>query len=217
MGPHSNGSASQKEIESLPVIDHVAENKLVRKLDLMIVPPVMLLYLFSFLDRVSQVHHSQWPLPNSLPGEHRECTLIRDRGGSRSRQGQISNSCLASLRYVCAVRNTFKPGHQEVSSVSLDRRYHRRLGHCCNIDRPCSKLWRLDRCQIDSWSIRSWPLSWYDHLPDSILHQERAGFTRGLPLRLCCHCRICRGSACVWNRTHGRGCWTEGLALDHDT
>jgi len=34
-------------------IDHVAERKLVRKLDLMIVPPVMLLYLFSFLDRVN--------------------------------------------------------------------------------------------------------------------------------------------------------------------
>lgn len=32
-------------------IDHVAEKKLVRKLDLYIVPIVMLLYLFSFLDR----------------------------------------------------------------------------------------------------------------------------------------------------------------------
>jgi len=34
-------------------IDHVAEKKLVRKLDLMIVPPVMLMYLLSFLDRVN--------------------------------------------------------------------------------------------------------------------------------------------------------------------
>jgi len=34
-------------------IDHVAEKKLVRKLDMWIVPPVMLLYLFSFLDRVN--------------------------------------------------------------------------------------------------------------------------------------------------------------------
>lgn len=32
-------------------IDHVAEQKLVRKLDLHIIPIVMLLYLFSFLDR----------------------------------------------------------------------------------------------------------------------------------------------------------------------
>lgn len=43
---------SHKDIESLPDIDYAAERKLVRKLDLMIVPPVMLLYLFSFLDRV---------------------------------------------------------------------------------------------------------------------------------------------------------------------
>jgi hypothetical protein len=33
------------------IIDHHAEAKLVRKLDLFIVPIVMLLYLFSFLDR----------------------------------------------------------------------------------------------------------------------------------------------------------------------
>ena len=32
-------------------IDHAAEKKLVRKLDLHIVPVVMLLYLLSFLDR----------------------------------------------------------------------------------------------------------------------------------------------------------------------
>lgn len=32
-------------------IDHVAENKLVAKLDKFIIPIVMMLYLFSFLDR----------------------------------------------------------------------------------------------------------------------------------------------------------------------
>lgn len=39
--------------KTVPEIDHVAERKLVRKLDLWIIPPVMLLYLFSFLDRVN--------------------------------------------------------------------------------------------------------------------------------------------------------------------
>jgi len=34
-------------------IDHMAERKLVRKLDCYIIPMVMLLYLFSFLDRVN--------------------------------------------------------------------------------------------------------------------------------------------------------------------
>ena len=32
-------------------IDHVAEKKLVAKLDLYIIPIIMMLYLFSFLDR----------------------------------------------------------------------------------------------------------------------------------------------------------------------
>ena len=35
----------------LPAIDTAKERQLVRKLDLYIVPVVMLLYLFSFLDR----------------------------------------------------------------------------------------------------------------------------------------------------------------------
>jgi MFS family permease len=41
------------DIERIPSIDHVAEKRLVRKLDLMIIPPIMLLYLLSFLDRVN--------------------------------------------------------------------------------------------------------------------------------------------------------------------
>ncbi|EXJ89751.1 hypothetical protein A1O3_02818 [Capronia epimyces CBS 606.96] len=44
---------SQRDIETLPVIDHAAEARLIRKLDLYIIPPTMFLYLFSFLDRVN--------------------------------------------------------------------------------------------------------------------------------------------------------------------
>ncbi|KAL8654294.1 MAG: hypothetical protein Q9226_003494 [Calogaya cf. arnoldii] len=42
-----------KHVTDVPEIDHVAEKKLVRKLDLHIIPIIMLLYLFSFLDRVN--------------------------------------------------------------------------------------------------------------------------------------------------------------------
>lgn len=42
------GIESQKDIENIPEIDHVAETALVRKLDRYIIPPTMLLYLVSF-------------------------------------------------------------------------------------------------------------------------------------------------------------------------
>ncbi|KAH6884407.1 major facilitator superfamily domain-containing protein [Thelonectria olida] len=52
--------SANKDIEQTPIdprddiyIDEEAEKKLLRKLDLWIVPPVMLLYLLSFLDRVN--------------------------------------------------------------------------------------------------------------------------------------------------------------------
>ncbi|KAL8839634.1 MAG: hypothetical protein Q9170_001640 [Blastenia crenularia] len=48
----SQGVVSKEAIVPLE-IDHVAEKKLVRKLDLFIIPIIMMLYLFSFLDRVN--------------------------------------------------------------------------------------------------------------------------------------------------------------------
>lgn len=43
----------QSHLPQVPEIDYAAEQKVLRKLDLYIVPPVLLLYLFSFLDRVN--------------------------------------------------------------------------------------------------------------------------------------------------------------------
>ncbi|KAJ1323035.1 MFS transporter ACS family allantoate permease [Microdochium nivale] len=45
-------TASDAETDMI-IIDEAAEKALIRKLDRWIIPPVMLLYLFSFLDRVN--------------------------------------------------------------------------------------------------------------------------------------------------------------------
>jgi hypothetical protein len=51
-GVNAPGSLKSDEIErQLGEVDPVLEAKLVRKLDLFIIPVVMLLYLLSFLDR----------------------------------------------------------------------------------------------------------------------------------------------------------------------
>jgi hypothetical protein len=64
--PPTEFAEKRYDLETLE-IDHVAEKKLVRKLDLFIVPPVMLLYLFvcrcfqcrTFVLQVSRLtHHS---------------------------------------------------------------------------------------------------------------------------------------------------------------
>jgi hypothetical protein len=51
--PRLNGAGSlgSDEVGQLQEVDPVMEAKLVRKLDLYIIPVVMLLYLLSFLDR----------------------------------------------------------------------------------------------------------------------------------------------------------------------
>jgi hypothetical protein len=51
--PRLNGAESlgSDEVGQLQEVDPVMEAKLVRKLDLYIIPVVMLLYLLSFLDR----------------------------------------------------------------------------------------------------------------------------------------------------------------------
>lgn len=51
-GPHALNPTKSDEIErQLGEVDPLFEAKLVRKLDLFIIPVVMLLYLLSFLDR----------------------------------------------------------------------------------------------------------------------------------------------------------------------
>jgi hypothetical protein len=51
-GPNGSNSLQSDEVErQLGEVDPVFEAKLVRKLDLFIIPIVMLLYLLSFLDR----------------------------------------------------------------------------------------------------------------------------------------------------------------------
>lgn len=63
-------------------IDHAAEKKLVRKLDLNIIPIVMLLYLFSFLDR--QVFYCFQPdetwleKANDQKSQYRQCQIVWD-------------------------------------------------------------------------------------------------------------------------------------------
>lgn len=51
----SPGTSTEEEAGSRE-IDHVAEQKLIRKLDRHIIPIVMLLYVFSFLDRQVKPH-----------------------------------------------------------------------------------------------------------------------------------------------------------------
>ena len=62
--PRTSPPADSKAYEGGRIeIDRVKEKKLVRKLDLHIVPVVMLLYLLSFLDRLS---HSNIYQPISI-------------------------------------------------------------------------------------------------------------------------------------------------------
>ena len=49
--PSENVDESIESDSRSTEVDHVAEKKLLRKLDLQIIPLILLLYLFSFLDR----------------------------------------------------------------------------------------------------------------------------------------------------------------------
>ena len=51
LGDEKHGGSSYKGDTASLEIDYAAEKRLVRKFDLFIIPMVMLLYLFSFLDR----------------------------------------------------------------------------------------------------------------------------------------------------------------------
>lgn len=71
--------------DGLPIIDKKKERLLVRKLDRYIVPMMMLLYLFSFLDRYSNdrlnpVFQQRIRLTMSKQSQHRKRKALRNRG-----------------------------------------------------------------------------------------------------------------------------------------
>ena len=110
MDSHNDKSRGREKVLSPGVsteaesseIDHVAEQKLVRKLDLRIIPLVMLLYLFSFLDR--QVIHPPSYRAFLLIGEkgqHWECEIVRAGGRSWFERKPISDSYITALCNLC--------------------------------------------------------------------------------------------------------------------
>lgn len=86
--------ATREDVE----IDHAAEQRLVRKLDLYIIPIVMLLYLFSFLDR--QVIH--WCEPNE-----RKLMIRRVNIGNARLYGMEKDLGLVGNQYQTAVSLLF--------------------------------------------------------------------------------------------------------------
>ena len=103
----------------IPEIDHIAEKKLVRKLDLFIVPPVMLLYLFVSGDLLSTLSsssssgisfESRWTANSTAfselprPGQHWKCTSLRDGRRPAFDRGPISNSRELAIRHIHSLR-----------------------------------------------------------------------------------------------------------------
>lgn len=82
-------------------IDHAAEQRLVRKLDLNIIPIVMLLYLFSFLDR--QVIH--WCEPDE--NVRRKLMMRRVNVGNARLYGMEEDLGLVGNQYQTAVSLLF--------------------------------------------------------------------------------------------------------------
>lgn len=87
-------------------IDPQEEKALLRKLDRWIVPPVMLLYLFSFLDRVSQANPSpqpprqNHPILTPLPGQHRQRPPLWHGRRPQTKRERIPDRRLPALRHV---------------------------------------------------------------------------------------------------------------------
>ena len=87
--------------DDIPVIDKRKERQLVRKLDLYIVPVVMLLYLFSFLDRlvVFQTLTLNSPALTTQPkSQHRQCKALRPRSRPRHVPRSVPSRRLSPLR-----------------------------------------------------------------------------------------------------------------------
>lgn len=114
--------ATQSDVENAPEVDTAAEAALVRKLDIWIIPPVMLLYLLSFLDRTLRLINQSSLLTISR-SEYRQRPAVRHGKRSQHDRQPIPTSRVRSLRYIRLVGSAFQHDSQETSAFTLDILY----------------------------------------------------------------------------------------------
>jgi hypothetical protein len=133
----------------LDAIDPIAEKKLLRKVDLHVVPPLLILFLLVFLDRVN--------IGNAkIQGMTTELHM----------QGHDYNIC--SIHLFHPLHTSGSPqqhNHQESRPFQMALHYHVSLGRLYRQTRTRPQFCWLGGHAISSWNTRSRPCSWI-RLPD---------------------------------------------------
>lgn len=108
-------------------IDHVAEQKLIRKLDRHIIPIVMLLYVFSFLDRqVNRMDVSSMTVFSLMARKCQcwECETVWDGRRPWLERRPISDRFVAPLCNLLFVRDSKQSGSEKVHPFKMDCVHH---------------------------------------------------------------------------------------------
>jgi MFS family permease len=96
------------------------ERKLVLKMDLHLVPLIMLLYAFSFLDRYVTPSKAKRTPTKSYQSQHWKCAAIQHGERPRSGRKSVPSGCVSCLCDLCPVRNAIKYGFDEAYSATMD-------------------------------------------------------------------------------------------------
>lgn len=113
---------TQNHVDNTPGIDTAAEAALVRKVDIWIIPPTIMLDLLSFLDRQLRLI-KQFSLLTISRSEYRQRSPVPHRQRPQHDREPMSTSCLCPLRYIRFVRSAFQHDSQEASTFTLDVLY----------------------------------------------------------------------------------------------
>lgn len=173
-------SDSQDEVEAIRAIaglDKETERKLLRKLDIRIVPMVMWMYLMCFMDRGMTIHT---PLPREDTvlthhlSDHRQCPTLR-HGRRLGHDGQrlpavrvdsvryllceclcVCRVCLRNvvLTLSAAFRGPLEHDHQTIQPFLVPGCTHRALGLGGDIHGFCAELGRIDCLPTTAWTTR---------------------------------------------------------------
>ena len=94
-GKWPDGGNSEASID-----EEAKEKRLIRKIDIYVLPFVVLLYLFSFLDRGTLRCRVILGLCLTIRSEHWKCPTIRTRGGSRLGRESVSGGSIYHVHHI---------------------------------------------------------------------------------------------------------------------
>ncbi len=198
------------------------EKALIRRVDWCVIPLIMFLYLFSFLDRVNIGNARLYGMEKDLGltgNQYQVCVSILFVTYCVSHPCHhlhpvVERGIRVAANWLIVIRGALQPGSEEIQARPLHCPHHNSLGLNRHLVWSRAQLRLPNRLSPAPWHLRSRPFPRLSNLPNTLLLPAPTRPPHRLPLHRCRPSRRLRRANRLRNILHGWCGGPGGLAMD---